>query len=93
MYNNNTNQIMHVLDTHKILTYKFFIRRAFLVCTENNLDNKLDNACRIAHNGFKVTQINKLIVDIANNKNSEYEFDSQKYKFYTIKYFPNFLKN
>lgn len=52
---------------YKISTYRFFKKRAFLIHTENILDNQLDNIRRISRgNGFKVQVINKLIVDSIN---------------------------
>lgn len=55
-----------------------FMRRAFLVCTRNNLDNELDNIREITfNNGFKVEHIKLLILNILNYKNSENKFNSQ----------------
>lgn len=65
--------------TYKISFFGFFIRRAFTVCTENNLYNELNNIRRSAHiDCFKVQHINKLIMDIAKNRKAKHKFDSQK---------------
>lgn len=55
--------------TYIISNYTFFIIWAYLVWTENNMDSELGSIRRIIrNNGLTVQHINKLIVDIVNNK-------------------------
>lgn len=52
------------------------MRRIFLVFTENSLNNELNNIHKITfNNNFKVKQINKLILDIANDEKSKNKYD------------------
>lgn len=45
------------------------MRPVFLVYSEINLDNELDNICRIDYNNdFNVQYINKLVVDITSSE-------------------------
>lgn len=59
---------------------------------KNNLDKEVVNIHGIAlTNCFKVLHVNKLILDIINDRKSEIEFNSQKSKFSTFQYFQAFF--
>lgn len=56
--------------TYKISAFRYFLRQDFIVFTENNLDEDLDNIREIAlSNDFNVQHVKKVIVHVVKNNN------------------------
>lgn len=82
------------LFAYKFSTYRFFLKRAFPIFTENNFYNELDNIRIISQNNdFKIQHVCKLIVDITNIKKPEQNTISKNTNFMLFSIFQNFFRN